>query len=151
MKNGHENAILDIKWTADSGLLCSASADQTVALWDCESGLRIKRFKGHSGVVNSVAIAGPSSSIASSIDMIISGSDDGLVKVWDSRQKFAVCNLDMGGSPITSVAYAAGRIFAGSTDNTIACWDWKSCKLHCLRDWIILITYIMGNTSHKVI
>ena len=55
--------------------LVSCSSDKTVACWDYETGMRIKRLKGHSSFVNSCCPArrGP--------ELIASGSDDGTVKV----------------------------------------------------------------------
>ena len=58
--------------------LVSCSSDKTVACWDYETGMRIKRLKGHSSFVNSCCPArrGP--------ELIVSGSDDGTVKVCTS-------------------------------------------------------------------
>jgi Prp8 binding protein len=55
--------------------LFSASTDKTVAIWDVEVGMRIKRLKGHTSFVNTCSSArrGP--------QLICSGSDDGTIKV----------------------------------------------------------------------
>lgn len=121
---GHDNAVLDIKWLPGGDLICSASADKTIALWDCESGGRIKRFKGHQSVVNSVAV---SNSERYGPTLLVSGGDDGNINIWDIRQKSATGTLEMEG-PVTSVAVVAGQIFAGSTDNLITAWDLKTSK-----------------------
>lgn len=59
----------------------TASTDKTVALWDFETGTRIKRMKGHQTFVNSVCNArrGP--------QLICSGSDDGTIKVSQNNVK----------------------------------------------------------------
>lgn len=58
-----------------SSMLFSASTDKTVAVWDSETGERVKRLKGHTSFVNSCypARRGP--------QLVCTGSDDGTVKV----------------------------------------------------------------------
>lgn len=60
-----------------SSMLFSASTDKTVAVWDSETGERVKRLKGHTSFVNSCypARRGP--------QLVCTGSDDGTVKVGD--------------------------------------------------------------------
>jgi Prp8 binding protein len=53
----------------------SASADKTVAMWDVETGTRIRKFVGHTGPVNACTI-----SKTTVPQWIISGSDDGSAK-----------------------------------------------------------------------
>lgn len=59
----------------------SASWDKIVKLWDVESGKCIKTYEGHTDYVNSV-------SISTDGQYIVSGSDDGIVRLWrfDSLQ-----------------------------------------------------------------
>lgn len=73
--------------SSDGELLYSASSDKTVAIWDLNICQRVKKIRGHQNIVNSVDIArrGP--------QMIVSGSDDGTVRLWDRRQKAEVQNF----------------------------------------------------------
>ena len=66
-------------------MLFSASTDKTVAVWDSETGERVKRLKGHTSFVNSCypARRGP--------QLVCTGSDDGTVKV-SILCKEIVCN-----------------------------------------------------------
>jgi len=56
-------------------MIFTASADKTCGVYDVQTGERIKRFKGHTSIVNSCSPArrGP--------ELLASGSDDGSVKV----------------------------------------------------------------------
>ncbi len=49
--------ILDLCWSSDNLKTCSASADKSICIWDMEELKRIKRIKGHSGIVNSINFA----------------------------------------------------------------------------------------------
>ena len=55
--SGHKNAILDVCFTNDSEKIITASADYNLGLYDAISGERIKRFIGHSGIVNAVDVS----------------------------------------------------------------------------------------------
>jgi len=80
---GHKNAILEVKFV-DASRLVTCSADKTVALWDANKGVRIRKWATHSAIVNCCAVAGPRSPHA-----FASGSDDATVVVWDTRTKEA--------------------------------------------------------------
>ena len=112
---GHKNAILDLVW--DHGVeassnqpprLHSCSADKTLSTWNTVDFSRIRCFKGHEDVVNSLDVSYlPDSALSAKIDMqqedqdmsssagaaglqcdmLVSGSNDGTVKVWDFRER----------------------------------------------------------------
>ena len=115
---GHKGAVLDLQWSRDSDILFSASADMTIASWDLETGTRIRRHQGHEELVNCIDLA------RRGRDMIISGSDDGTIGLWDPRQKSAVDYLETE-YPITSVALAeaGNELYSAGVDNTISVWD----------------------------
>jgi Prp8 binding protein len=72
---GHSGAVLEVQWTADGEHLVTASTDRTAAVWDAPTASRIRRLKGHSGIVNSVAVARGDGAA------VVTGSDDGTVRV----------------------------------------------------------------------
>lgn len=43
---GHSGAIMELHFSTDGNSIFTASTDQTVGIWDIESGTRIKRLKG---------------------------------------------------------------------------------------------------------
>ncbi|SAM09551.1 hypothetical protein [Absidia glauca] len=115
---GHTNAVMEVHWSRDASQLYSCSADKTVCVWDANNGERIRRWKGHEGVVNSCQVArrGP--------EMVVSGSDDGCVKVWDQREKYATQNLE-NKYQVTAVCYsdAGDMVYSAGIDNEIKVWD----------------------------
>lgn len=116
--SGHKNAILDLAWSGDGAHVYSASADKTVSIWDPETGYRVKKFTGHSAIINCLA------SVRRGPSLLCSGSDDGTVKVWDARTRREAHSFPHK-YQITSCAFADGgdMLYAGCLDNEIYGWD----------------------------
>ena len=74
---GHTQRIGRIAWSPDGRLLASPSADQTIRLWDVETGECLRTLRGHTDTVDSVAFD-PSGG------MLASGSHDCTVKLWEA-------------------------------------------------------------------
>ncbi|KAI1331673.1 WD40 repeat-like protein [Xylariaceae sp. FL0255] len=115
---GHKGAVLDLQWSRDSEILYSASADMHLASWDLVSGTRIRRYIGHDEIINSLDISKRGE------ELLISGSDDGTIGIWDPRSKNAVDHIETD-FPITAVAVseAGNEIYSGGIDNDIKVWD----------------------------
>lgn len=116
--NGHKGAVLDLQWSRDSEVLFSASADMTVASWNLETGLRLRKHIGHEEVINCLDVSKRGQ------ELLLSGSDDGYIGIWDPRQKSATNFIDTG-FPVTAVALAeaGNEIYSGGIDNDIKVWD----------------------------
>jgi WD40 repeat protein len=56
--------------------IASGSEDSTVKIWDSRSGELVRSFRGHTGLVSSVAF-GPDGS------WLVTGSRDHTARVWD--------------------------------------------------------------------
>ncbi|CCX29942.1 WD40-repeat-containing domain protein [Pyronema domesticum] len=117
---GHKGAVLDLHWSRDSRTIFSASADKDARLasWDIESKTRIRKYEGHEDIVTSLDVS------RRAAELVISGSDDGTIGIWDPRKKHAT-NYFESNMPITSVAMseAGNEIFSGGIDNDIKVWD----------------------------
>ncbi|WEW59870.1 hypothetical protein PRK78_005351 [Emydomyces testavorans] len=115
---GHKAAVLDLHWSRDSRIIFSASADTTLASWDLESGQRIRRHIGHEEIINCLDLSKRGQ------ELLVSGSDDGCIGIWDPRQKDAIEFLETE-MPITAVALAeaGNEIYSGGIDNDIHVWD----------------------------
>lgn len=100
----------------------SGSADQSVCVWDAQTGERIKRYRyAHNNIINSICAAPKHTGFQG---QVCSGSDDGQVLVWDTRQKEAVYSFQQD-FQVTAVEYSkdGSMIFAGGLDEMIHCWD----------------------------
>ena len=67
--------------------MASGSQDETVRLWDVDSGEAITTFEGHSSYVFSVAFSPDGKRVAS-------GSRDKTVRLWDAESDEAITTLE---------------------------------------------------------
>ncbi|KAL9052389.1 MAG: hypothetical protein Q9162_005419 [Coniocarpon cinnabarinum] len=115
---GHKGAVLDLQYSRDPRILFSASADATIAIWDTQTGQRIRRHVGHEDVVNTLEIT------QRGAEMLVSGSDDGTIGIWDPHQKEAVDFIETD-LPITALAMpeAGNEIYVGDVSPDIKVYD----------------------------
>ena len=76
-----QGAILDLQFGQEGEHIFTASSDNTVGMFDYATGTRLKRMKGHHGIVNAVHAARRGD------PLICSASDDATIKIWDSRRR----------------------------------------------------------------
>jgi Prp8 binding protein len=116
--SGHKNGVIEVKWASADNRLVSCSADKTVALWDANKGVRIRKYADHSAIVNSCSIA------RDSPNTFASGSDDCTVIIWDQRDKYQRRTV-YHDYQITAVCMSTdgNSVFSGGIDNIIRRWD----------------------------
>ncbi|UYV76221.1 SNRNP40 [Cordylochernes scorpioides] len=116
--SGHTGAILDLNFSTDGSVMFSASTDKTVGLWDTETGMRLKRLKGHSSYINCChpTRRGPT--------LVASGSDDCTIKLWDTRKRGCVQTFQET-YQVTALTFndTAGQIICGGIENHLKVWD----------------------------
>ncbi|MDZ8139893.1 MAG: hypothetical protein RM049_32165, partial [Nostoc sp. DedQUE04] len=72
---GHTNSVYGISFSPDGKMLASASADNTVKLWDTSTGKEIKTLTGHTNSVWGISFSPDGK-------MLASASADNTVKLW---------------------------------------------------------------------
>ena len=115
---GHGDNVYSVAFSPDGKILASGSLDNTIKLWDVQTGAGIKTLQGHGDRVYSVAFS-PDGKI------LASGSLDNTIKLWDVQTGVCIKTLQGHGYSVYSVAFFPdGKILAsGSLDNTIKLWD----------------------------
>jgi Prp8 binding protein len=123
---GHVAPVLDLSFSLSSDRLFSASADKTLGVWDPEAGVLVRRIKNvHKSYVNAV------SACALNNDLFASGSDEGLVCVWDARTcRKPKARMQASTAAVCAVAMAIDgtRVFTGGLDNSIKCYDLRNTE-----------------------
>ncbi|XP_055694930.1 U5 small nuclear ribonucleoprotein 40 kDa protein [Lutzomyia longipalpis] len=138
LMTGHTGSVMEAHFSPDGSNIFTCSTDNTVAIWDVPTCQRIRKLKGHGNFVNSVqgARRGP--------QILVSGSDDNTIKLWDSRKRYATATLEAT-YQVTAVGFndTAEQIVSGGIDNDVKIWDLRKNEvLHRLRGHTDTITGI---------
>ncbi|MDE5089406.1 MAG: WD40 repeat domain-containing serine/threonine-protein kinase [Trichodesmium sp. St16_bin2-tuft] len=84
--SGHRKWVCSVALSNDQKIVASGSEDETIKLWEVDSGREILTIRGHSGYVNSVAFS-PNGEI------LASGSDDKTIRLWEVQTGKLLCIL----------------------------------------------------------
>lgn len=109
----------------------SGSDDETLRLWEADSGFEIRRFEGHQSSVQSVAFSPDGRHI-------LSGGYNHTLILWEAETGRETCRFDGHQNQIRSVAFSpdARRLLSGGDDNSLRLWDAESGV--CLLTWVLL-------------
>ena len=133
---GHSGSIYSLCLSADGQTLISGSRDTTIKVWHLHTintynsnstnrligdGL-IDTLTGHSDSINAVAIT-------HSGQIIVSGSEDNTIKLWDLKTGNCLTTLEGHEAGVRAVAISPdGQLLvSGSADNTIKLWQIAEC------------------------
>jgi len=92
----HKNAVTQIVWPYDGadnltlyscGAINGTSKRGEIFQWNLHTFKRSRQYLGHKAIVNS---------IDANDQLLCSASDDGTVKVWDHRSKYAEKSFEIG-------------------------------------------------------
>src|SRR6185312_7986946 len=119
-------AITACAFGPDGTRVLTGSSDNTVRLWDAETGHCLRVLKGHSDKIRSVAW---------SMDQegALSGSDDNTVRLWDMETGYCLHVLNGHTKGVNNVAWSADRrrALSGADDHSVRLWDLGTGR--CLR------------------
>ena len=100
----------------DNEWVVSGGKNDSLKVWDLNSGTCIKQLKGHTSTVSEVKISKDKSFIAS-------GSFDKTIRLWYSQESFV---LEGHSSSVCSIQLVEDLLVSGSEDKSIRLWDLES-------------------------
>ncbi|WP_442948512.1 WD40 repeat domain-containing protein [Nostoc sp.] len=115
---GHSHIVGSLAISADGKLLVSGSWDQTIKIWQLETGKLLHTLKGHRDRVYAIALS-PDGQI------IASGSADKTIKLWHLETGELLGTFTGHGNIVTALAFTASgeMLVSGSLDKTIKIWQ----------------------------
>ena len=128
----HSHEVLSLCISASNASFVSSGGDRTVFLWDVATATTTRRFgsstssQGHSARVNCVAFAAPDDAV------VISGSVDTTVRLWDVRSSSArpIQVLSEAKDSVTALAVTGDAEFvAASVDGRVRTYDVRAGRV----------------------
>jgi WD40 repeat protein len=118
---GHSSFAYGVAVTPNGKRAVSASHDDTLKVWDLESGRELRTLEGHSGAVTGVAVTGDGR-------RAVSASGDNTLKVWDLESGRELRMLEGHSDSVRGVAVTPDgkRAVSASDDKTLKVWDLES-------------------------
>ena len=104
-----------------SAHLFSGSADRTVKCWDVATGQQLHCWGGHRSEIKSIAAASDS-------NMLLSGSEDGELRIWDTRCATLALTLNPKAGRIRAICANECFVCIGTTQPAIQFWDYRFGK-----------------------
>ncbi len=127
---GHSEWVNSVAFSHESTWLASASHDLTIKTWDLSSGTCLQTFAGHSQWISSVALPKEPN-----VPIIISGSTDSTIKIWNVNQNAKQqidSKIDRHTQEVRTITFSpdSTRLVSGSDDTTFKIWD--TSNMTCL-------------------
>jgi WD40 repeat protein len=121
------SAVWSLTLSPTGDRLFAGLRKNTVAVWSTVkvsgwkhllSGQCIATYKGHTNTVRSIVLSSDGKTLCS-------GSDDNLIKVWDTETGKCTATFEGHTSPVTAlkISQSTGRLISASYDGSIRVWD----------------------------
>jgi len=122
----HKHRVWSVAFSPDGSLLASCGDDQTILVWNVDSGLCLKMLQGHTSWIRSVDFSPNGLQLAS-------GSHDRTVRIWDIGTYQCSRILTGHSNSVWSVVFNPmnGTLASGGDDGDIRIWDVHAGK--CLK------------------
>ncbi|RKK99148.1 Vegetative incompatibility protein HET-E-1, partial [Fusarium oxysporum] len=137
---GHSEWVDSVVFSHDSKKVASASNDETIRIWDAETGKYERVLEGHSWSVSSVVFSHDSKKVASA-------SNDETIRIWDAETGKCERVLEGHSSKINSVVFShdSKKLASASNDKTIRIWNAETgkCKqtLEGHSEWVNSVVF----------
>src|SRR5262249_48721949 len=109
----------NVAFSPDGRRLATGGAENTVKIWDVQTGEELRTHRGHGGEVYPLAFSPDDNG-----RWIASAGEDSTVRVWDSHSGKLVRTFRGHRGLVSSVAFSPDgrRLVSGSRDKTVKVW-----------------------------
>ncbi|MBD2339581.1 hypothetical protein H6G64_21645 [Calothrix sp. FACHB-156] len=118
---GHSKSVNALALTPDGKYVISGSDDNTLKVWNWQTGEELRTLNGHSSYVNALALTPDGK-------YVISGSLDSTLKVWNWQTGEELRTLNGHSKSVEALALTSDSkyVITGSSDTTLKVWDWQT-------------------------
>ncbi|MCZ8305870.1 MAG: hypothetical protein O9336_04045 [Microcystis sp. LE19-98.1E] len=115
---GHDDFVQSVNFSPDGKTLVSSSGDNTIKLWNVETGQEIRTLKGHDRAVWSVNFSPDGKTL-------VSGRWDSTIKLWNVETGKEIRTLKGHDNFVQSVNFSPDgkTLVSSSSDKTIKLWN----------------------------
>ena len=115
---GHSDWVNAVAYSPDERMAISGGRDNSLILWDLDTGEQIRTFTGHTDWIYDVAFSPDGR-------YVVSASQDRTLILWDVETGEMVRQFEGHDDTVTSVAFSpdGSQILSGSYDGTLILWD----------------------------
>ncbi|ETO33512.1 WD-40 repeat protein [Reticulomyxa filosa] len=130
---GHKSWVNSIDYSTLDGnqFICSGSGDNTIRIWDVDTGQQIRSLNGHSCSVLCAKFS-PYHYYNNRRSVICSSSHDSTICFWDIKENQQLPVFNEHNDSVCDIVFSSfnyGRYMcSGSEDNTIRLWDVETSK-----------------------
>jgi serine/threonine protein kinase len=116
--SGHTGKVNAMILSPNRTILVSAGADNTINLWNIQTGSLVRTLTGHTSFVNAVVVSPDGQTI-------ISGSADRTIRIWDAQTGRELQALEGHQSFVNALVISPNgqQLISGSADGEIRIWD----------------------------
>jgi WD40 repeat protein len=124
---GHESKVNEVRFTLSGDLALSCSDDQTVRVWDLQSGKEIRCLRGHTSGIWCLDVSADGKYAASAGSGYPENETDCTIRIWDINTGGEVARYVGHRKGIRSVRFnrSGDLLMSASVDKTVRLWKVK--------------------------